>query len=125
MPSVDTTKRLREAVLQDDIKALRGAKGFENYVAFRPEARISFMCELEEKMRIAQEAEIQAKAQYRALLDTAQQAEWDFHNAVLSMKKSVLAQYGDDSNEAEAVGYVKKSARKRPQRSTPVESASA
>jgi len=41
------------------------------------------------------------------------------------MKKSVLAQYGDDSNEAEAVGYTKKSDRKRPQRSTQVESVSA
>lgn len=125
MPSVDTTKRLREAVIQDDIKALRGAKGFSDYVAFRPEARLSTLCELEEKMRIAQEAEIQAKAQYRATVDAAQQTEWEFHNAVLSMKKSVLAQYGDDSNEAESVGYTKKSDRKRPQRSTSVESASA
>lgn len=123
MPSVDTSKRLREAIVKDDIKALQGAKGFSNYIAFRPEAQIKVLCELEEKMRIAQEAEIQAKAQYRATVDAAQQKEWEFHNAVLSMKKSVLAQYGDDSNEAEAVGYTKKSDRKRPQRSTQAQSA--
>lgn len=118
MAGVDTSKRLRDAVIQDDVKALQGAKGFKDYIALRPEAKISTLCDLEEKMRLAQEAEIQAKALYRSASDAAQKLEWEFHNAVLSMKKSALAQYGADANEIEAIGYIRKSDRKRPQRQT-------
>lgn len=116
MATVDISKRLRDVAIQEDIKALQSAKGFQDYIALRPEAKISTLCDLEEKMRLAQEAETQAKAQYRNASDAAQKLEWEFHNAILSMKKSVIAQYGEDGNEVEAIGYTKKSDRKRPKR---------
>jgi hypothetical protein len=114
--AVDTSKRLRDAVIQEDVKILYNAKNFVDYSPFRPEAQISYLNDLESKMRFAREAEIQAKAQLRAASAAAQKLEWEFHNGILSLKQSVLAQYGDDSNEAEDVGFTKKSDRKRPQR---------
>jgi len=41
-------------------------------------------------------------------------AQWTFHNAMLGAKQQVLAQYGDDSDEAQAVGLTKKSERAKP-----------
>jgi hypothetical protein len=43
-------------------------------------------------------------------------AEWALHNAVLGARTQVRAQYGDDSNELQAVGHKKRSDRKRPSR---------
>jgi phage-related protein len=36
-------------------------------------------------------------------------AQWAFHNMILGGKKQVVAQYGDDSDQAQAVGLTKKS----------------
>jgi hypothetical protein len=49
----------------------------------------------------------------KAAADAARQAEWDFNNSVLGMKEAVRAQFGPDSNEAQAIGYKKKSEYKR------------
>jgi hypothetical protein len=43
-------------------------------------------------------------------------AAWVRHNAVLSAKQQVIAQYGDDSSEVQAIGLKRKSERKRPTR---------
>jgi hypothetical protein len=41
-------------------------------------------------------------------------AQWARHNALLGAKQQVIAQYGDDSDEAQAVGLTKKSERAKP-----------
>lgn len=44
--------------------------------------------------------------------ENAMKAEWDFHEQVLGVKRQVIAQYGDDSEEITALGFKKKSERK-------------
>ncbi len=44
-----------------------------------------------------------------AARDTANAAEWAFHNAMLGAKDQIIAQYGDDSNEVQSLGLKKKS----------------
>lgn len=112
----DTSKRLRDEVLQQDIKALRGAKGFTDYAPVRPEAGIDSLCEIEREIQRLYELEIQAKAQHKAIVDQVREAEWKFHNGIQAMKTSVIAQYGKNSNEAEAIGYKKQEDYKRPKR---------
>jgi hypothetical protein len=41
-------------------------------------------------------------------------AQWAFHNAMLGAKQQVLAQFDDDSDEAQALGLTKKSERAKP-----------
>ena len=60
------------------------------------------------------ETELLTKA--KAATDKARQAEWEFHNAVMAMKEAVRGHFGSDSDEAQAVGYKKKSEHKRPRR---------
>ena len=42
--------------------------------------------------------------------------EWEFHNAMLGAKMQVTAQFGDDSDEVQAIGLKKKSEYKAPTR---------
>jgi hypothetical protein len=67
-------------------------------------------------MQGQQSAETQAEAAYKAARDNAVAAEWAFHNAVLGAKEQVIAQFGKDSNEVQAIGLKKKSERKSPSR---------
>jgi hypothetical protein len=46
-------------------------------------------------------------------------AEWEFHNLMLGAKDQVIAQFGRDSNEVQAIGLKKSSERKAPQRRQP------
>jgi hypothetical protein len=52
----------------------------------------------------------------------AEQAEWDFHNSIMAMKKCVRSLYGADSNKTQSIGYKQKSERKRPRRKVAEES---
>jgi len=61
-----------------------------------------------------QQEETEKQALFKASADAAKQAEWEFHNAVLAMKEAVKGQFGSDSDAAQAVGFKKKSERKRP-----------
>ncbi len=61
-----------------------------------------------------QAAENVAKSAFDAARDIAAQAEWDFHYLIVKARQQVVAQFGDDSNEAQAMGLTKKSERKKP-----------
>jgi hypothetical protein len=67
-------------------------------------------------MLAMQQRETELQVMLKAATDAARQAEWNFHNSVLSMKEAVRAQFGSDSNAAQAIGYKKKSEYKRPRR---------
>ena len=51
--------------------------------------------------------------------DEAVAADWAFHNAVLGAADQVVAQFGKDSNEIQALGYKKKSEYKSPSKPAP------
>jgi hypothetical protein len=67
-------------------------------------------------MLAKQKQEIELTTPARAAVDAARQAEVEFHEAVLSMKESVRGQFGPNSDEAQAIGYKRKSEYKRPRR---------
>lgn len=117
MPATDMTRRLPSKVLDKDIDSLHGLRAVKGYVNVRPDASQQSLQEFYDEMIAVQQKETEMEALYKAAMDASRQAEWKFHNSVLSMKESVRAQFGPDSNEAQAIGYKKKSERKRPQRS--------
>jgi hypothetical protein len=67
-------------------------------------------------LKIAQDAEVNAQNALDTARDAANAAEWDFHNALLGAKDQVIAQYGKDSDQIQALGLKKKSERKTPVR---------
>jgi hypothetical protein len=63
----------------------------------------------------ARDAETQAAALASAR-DKATAKEWEFHNTILGVKDQVMAQYGRNSDEVQALGLKKASERKAPTR---------
>ncbi len=115
----DTSRRLPPKVLNQDLDAFHGFKSIQGYSTVRAEATPEFMEQAYAAMVARQQDEIAKLALYKAAIDEARLAEWEFHNAILAMKEVVRGQFGSDSNEAQAVGLKKKSERKRPSRKPP------
>ncbi|PSN12417.1 hypothetical protein C7271_23565 [filamentous cyanobacterium CCP5] len=116
MAIVDTSRRLQARILLQDIEAHEGLPAVRDYIARRPEASAEALQANLATMQAKQQKETEMLALAKAASDEARQAEWEFHNSVMAMKESVRGLYGPDSNEAQAVGYKKKSERKRPRR---------
>jgi hypothetical protein len=118
MPTPDTNRRLSPKTLQQDVDSHNGFQTIPNYNTSRPEATPEALNAAYEDMLLKQREETEKQALFKAASDAARLAEWEFHNSVLAMKEAVKGQFGSDSNEAAAVGFKKKSERKRPQKNS-------
>jgi hypothetical protein len=65
-------------------------------------------------VKTAQDAELAAQVALETARDAAAAAEWEFHNIMLGVKTQVMAQFGDSSDQVQALGLKKKSERKMP-----------
>ena len=114
----DETKRLKPAVLsadRDSHTALGTVTGYAPANAsYAPTALTALRADLD----AAQAAESQAMAAAAAARDDANAKEWAFHKTIIGMRDQVVAQFGRDSNEAQAVGRKKESERKAPRRAS-------
>jgi hypothetical protein len=117
MPVVIMTRRLPAKTLSADLDSLNSLGTVEGYVPVRTEASPEALRTRFETMQAVQQRETELQAMLKAAADEARQAEWEFHNSILSMKEAVRAQFGSDSNAAQSIGYKKKSEYKRPRRS--------
>ncbi|MGF1938451.1 MAG: hypothetical protein RM347_029540 [Nostoc sp. ChiQUE02] len=124
MPNQDTTRRLRLQTISQDVTSFHGLQTVSTYDTTRSNASVTNIQQAYQAMLAQQQAETEKLALYRAAVDAARLAEWEFHNAVLAMKEVVRGQYGSDSDQAQAVGLKKKSNRKRPSRKKSVAVAS-
>ena len=114
------TVRIRPVILQADKDAYTTLQAMEGYTPANINFSITSLAELFTDLQSAQQAEVNAQNALDAARDAAARTEWDFHNAMLGAKAQVLAQYGDDSDQAQAMGLKKKSERKSPVRKTSV-----
>jgi len=112
----DTTRRLAPKRIKQDLQALRGLATVANYAPVREEATPAELKQRYRAMLDSQRQETEAEIQLKASRDRARLAEWEFHEAVLAMKQSVLGQFGPNSNKIQALGYKRKSLRKRNRR---------
>ncbi|MCC5613570.1 hypothetical protein LC605_00455 [Nostoc sp. CHAB 5836] len=124
MPVQDKTRRLSSQLISQDITSLHGLQTISTYNTTRADASVENLQQAYQTMLAQQQAETEKLTLYRAAADGARLAEWEFHNAVLAMKEVIRGQYGSDSDQAQAVGFKKKSERKRPNRKKSVAIAS-
>ena len=110
------TGRIDGKLLQEDKDSLAGLKTIADYTPVKTEYATEAIQALSDAMTAAQTAETQVIAALRTARDNATAAEWAFHNSILGAKRQVSAQFGDDSNEIQALGLKKKSERKPPTR---------
>ncbi len=112
----DQSKRIHPAVLEADRTSFAALREVAGYAPANSAFTVAKVTEAETALRGAQATEAQAAAALAAARDEAVAREWEFHNLMLGAKDQVVAQYGRDSNEVQAIGLKKASERKAPQR---------
>jgi hypothetical protein len=118
-------KRITPPVLEADRASFAALQGIAGYAPANPAFAAAKIGAARDALQSAQAAEAQAAAALAAARDNAVAAEWEFHNLILGAKDQVIAQFGRDSNEVQAVGLKKASERKAPVRRKPSEEAEA
>ncbi|HEX8138385.1 MAG TPA: hypothetical protein VF544_12405 [Pyrinomonadaceae bacterium] len=111
------TNRLKPSVQQADADALVALRGITGYAPANAAYTIAAVTAAQEDLINAQNAELQAETAAATARDAAVEREWEFHNLILGVKKQVIAQFGDDSPEVQALGLKRKSEYKSPKRS--------
>jgi len=103
------TKRISPAVLQADRDSFAALKAEAEYAPANQAYTVAAITTAESKMNGDQQADSQAVAAAAAARDNVVGSEWAYHNLILGAKDQVVAQFGRDSNQAQAVGLKKKS----------------
>lgn len=112
----DQNKRITPPVLEADRSSFAALQGIGGYTPTNPAYAVAAIKTLEAEMTGARDAEVQAAAALATARDRAAAKEWEFHNRILGVKDQVVAQFGRDSNEVQALGLKKASERKAPVR---------
>jgi hypothetical protein len=113
------TRRIAPSILQEDRDALAALRNMTGYAPANADCSVAKLDGRIDTLVSKRDIETQKQADWDAARDDAVAAEWAFHNAMLSAKDQVVAQFGADSNELQALGYKKKSEFKSPSKSAP------
>jgi hypothetical protein len=111
---VNQATRLRPAQIQADRDAFAALQAVAGYAPANPAYALTAVTAAEASLAAAQQAEAQAAAAAAAARDNAVASEWAFHNMMLGAKDQIIAQFGKDSNEVQALGLKRKSEYSRP-----------
>ena len=107
-------KRLSPAQLKADMDALTALQTIGDYAPANSAYAKTAVASALNAMKATQEAEVNAANALATARDSAAAAEWDFHNMLLGVKEQVIAQYGKNSDQVQALGLKKKSEYKAP-----------
>ncbi len=106
-------RRVDPEVLDADRTSAKAVLELPNYRPANPDYTSDIVQTTLAVLQPLLDAEASAKRAFESARDNAVAAEWALHNVMLGAKNQVVAQYGDDSNEAQAVGLKKKSEYKK------------
>jgi hypothetical protein len=101
--------RLSKKVLQEDRETYAALKNLTDYQPSNTAYSLANVNAAFQAMEAKQTVEVQKKADADGASDDAADSERDTHNIVLGVKAQVKAQYGENSNEYQALGMKKKS----------------
>jgi hypothetical protein len=112
----DQTRRLSPAQIQINKNDFAALKAITDYAPANSTYKVEAIQGVETDLNSKQQHEAQIAATQAAARDDAVAKEWEHHNLMLGARDQVVAQFGRDSNEAQAVGLKKKSEYKSPGR---------
>lgn len=112
----DQSKRLNPALVESDKTSFAALQAVTGYAPANPAYNIAALTSAQSELTAAQQTEAQAAAAAATARDNAVAKEWAFHNLVLGARDQVVAQFGRDSNEVQAVGLKRVSEYKSRQR---------
>jgi hypothetical protein len=109
-------KRLPPGKIEADENGFAALQTITGYTPVNSTYSLDAVRTAHEEVRALRRAAAAAQAQAQAARDSAVAKEWEFHNLMLGVKEQVIAQFGKDSGEVEALGLKRKSDYKPPKR---------
>jgi hypothetical protein len=109
-------KRLPPGKIEVDENGFAALQTITGYTPINSTYSLDAVRAAHEELRNLRQAAATAQAQAQAARESAVAKEWEFHNLMLGVKEQVIAQFGKDSGEVEALGLKRKSAYKPPKR---------
>ncbi len=110
------TKRLRPGLLQANIESGDAIDGIGDYKPANDDFTKAKLAAMRADMVAKQAKETVDYGTYQASRDAAVAAEWAYNDAIRGGRVQVKAQYGENSDQLQAVGLKKKSEYKSPKR---------
>jgi heterodisulfide reductase subunit A-like polyferredoxin len=98
------TKRLGTKMLQESQDYLAALQAIPQYAPVNPRYAKHALTTAQSELNDAQRLEAEANAAAANAREDVVMKEWELHNLLLGARDQVCAQFGRDSNEAEAVG---------------------
>ena len=112
------TRRLSPDEIKADREALLALKNIADYTPANPAYSAAALAALGAALDQAEQAKMRVENELGAAREQAATAALALHDALLGVKVQVMAQYGDDSFEIQALGLKRKSDHKRRARRT-------
>lgn len=109
-------KRLPPGKIEADETGFAALEGIAGYTPINSTYALDAVRAAHAELRNLRRAAAAAQAEAQAARETAVAKEWEFHNLMLGVKEQVIAQFGKDSTEVEALGLKRKSDYKPPKR---------
>lgn len=110
------SKRLPPVKIEADESGFAALQAIASYTPINPAYSLDAVRNVHVELENLRRAEAQAAAAMAAVRDNAVAKEWEFHNLMLGVKEQVIAQFGKDSSEVQALGLKRKSDYKPPTR---------
>lgn len=108
------TRKLNPKDLQEDADALAALEAMPDYNPSNPVFSKANAQTIKAATLAKQEKEVQDYAAWQASRDATVAAEWERHDFVIGARAQVKAQYGENSDQLQAMGLKKKSEYKKP-----------
>jgi hypothetical protein len=110
------SKRLPPGKIEADESGLAALQTITDYTPINSTYTVNAVKASHDELQSLRCAEVQAQAALASAREHAVAKEWEFHNLMLGVKEQVIAQFGKDSDEVQAIGLKRKSEYKPPKR---------
>jgi hypothetical protein len=110
------SKRLPPVKIEADENGFAALQSISNYTPINPAYSLDAVRKAHLELENFRRTEAQAAAAMATARDNSVAKEWEFHNLMLGVKEQIIAQFGKDSAEVQAVGLKRKSEYKPPRR---------
>jgi hypothetical protein len=110
------TKRLPLIKIEADENGFAALQAITSYTPINQSYSLEAVRAVHGELEALRQKEAQAVAAVAAARDETVAKEWEFHNLMLGVKEQVIAQFGRDSGEVQALGLKRKSEYKWPTR---------
>ena len=109
-------KRLPSGKIEADANGFEALQAIQGYYPINSTYSLAALRAAYQSLRDSRRVELESAAAAAVARETAVVREWHFHNLMLGAKEQVIAQFGKDSTEVQALGLKRKSEYKPPRR---------